>query len=288
MAMKYCIAAISFLLASAPASAGLQQFQSPLDAVKWTASSSKKHCSLDHDIPLYGRATFAQSAGGALGFTLTARREARREKDRAHLRSNPPAWKHQVAMVDLGEIAIHQGKTPFQLGESLSRRLLAELQKGMFPTFSYRDWADARDQVTVALPGIRIKDALDEFVRCIDQLPVFTFADFQNSRVYFDSGKHRLDTKARQRLDDLAIYLKTDPKVANIKIQAHTDSIGLRRMNDQLGQRRAEAVKNYLVARGVDPGKFQLKSYGERKPVKSNHTPEGRAENRRAIVILVK
>jgi outer membrane protein OmpA-like peptidoglycan-associated protein len=286
--MKHWIPATLFLLASAPAAAGLQHYQSPLDAVKWTASSGKKQCSLSHDIPLYGQATFAQSEGGELGFTLTAKREASRSQDRARLRANPPTWKHQVAMVDLGEIAVHKGKTPFQLGESLSRRLLVELQKGMFPTFSYRDWADARDQVSVSLPGIRIKDALDEFISCIADLPVLKFADLQNTRVYFDPGKHALSEKARQRLDTLANYLKTDLKVSRIDIQAHTDSIGLRRMNDKLGQRRARAVKEYLVSRGIGAGKFKIKSFGERKPAKSNYTPEGRAKNRRAIVILVK
>lgn len=286
--MKHWIAAILFPLACSPAAAGLQHYQSPLDAVEWTASSSKKHCSLSHAIPLYGRATFAQEEGGELGFTLTAKREASRQQDRAHVRAMPPAWKHHVAVMDLGEIAVHKGKTPFQLGESLSRRLLAELQKGMFPTFSYRDWADAQDQVTVALPGIHIKQALDEFISCIAALPVFKFEDFKFNALHYDSGKHSLTPEAQERLDKLAKYLKTDLKVSRIEVIGHTDSIGRRRMNDKLGQRRAQEVKDYLVYQGIDPAKFKLKSHGERKPAKSNHTPEGRAENRRVMVILAK
>lgn len=286
--MKHWIAAILFPLACSPAAAGLQHYQSLLDAVEWTASSSKKHCSLSHEIPLYGQAVFAQDEGEELGFTLTVKQAARREQDRAHLRAMPPEWMHQVAVVDLGEVPVHKGKTPFQLGESLARRMLAELQKGMFPTFSYRDWADARDQVSVALPGIHIKQALDEFISCITALPVFKFEDFQTSRLHFDTGSHGLKPEARTRLDRLAKYLKTDPKVHLIDIQGHTDSIGRKRMNDKLGQQRAEAVKDYLVAKGVARSKFKLQSHGERKPAKSNHTPEGRAENRRAIVILIK
>lgn len=271
-----------------PVLAGTQHYQAPLDSVRWEASSEKLHCSLKHDIPLYGQAIFAQSAGENLGFTMKVKRKATRDKDRAHLRAMPPEWKHQISVVDLGNIPVVKGGVPFQLGEDLSRRMLAELQKGMFPTFSYRDWADARDQVTVALPGINIKPALDEFISCLSKLPVYTFADFENSLLHFDFGKYTLTEKGRTRLDAVARYLKSDPEVKRIEVYGHTDNIGRKRNNDKLGQRRSEAVKQYLMSKGIPAEKFLLKSYGERKPKTSNSTDAGRATNRRVVVILAK
>lgn len=287
-ALFLSLSALLLCIGSAPTLAGTQHFQSPLDSVRWEASSKKLHCSLKHDIPLYGQATFAQSAGEKLGFTLKVKRKASRNKDIAHLRSMPPEWKHQISVVDLGEVPVIKGDTPFQLEEELPRRMLAELQKGMFPTFSYRDWADARDKVTVALPGIHIKEALDEFISCLSSLPVYKFSDFKTNLLHFGFGKHTINAKDRKRLDDLARYLKSDPAVKRVEIYGHTDNVGRKRNNDKLGNRRSAAVKQYLVSKGVPANKFKLKSFGERKPKTSNRSDKGRAENRRALVKLIK
>ena len=275
-------------VASTPTQAGLQHYQAPLDDVRWETSAQKLHCALSHEIPLYGRATFSQNAGEKLGFQLTVKRQATRTKDSAHLRAQPPAWKHQMSMVDLGKIPVHKGATPFQLEEGPSRRLLAELQKGMLATFSYRDWADARDQVNVALPGINIKPALEQFISCLANLPVYDFADFQNSLLYFAFGKDTLGTKERQRLDEVARYVKTDPELKAIEISGHTDNVGKRRNNDKLSKRRSRAAKNYLMSKGVSPQLLKIKSYGERQPQTSNRTEQGRAQNRRVLIKLVK
>jgi len=274
--------------ASGMAAAGIQHYQAPLNNVTWKTTSKKLYCALSHDIPLYGTATFAQNAGGKLGFNITVKRQASREKDSAHLRAQPPEWKHQISVVDLGEVPVHKGSTPFQLKSELSRRMLAELQKGMFPTFSYRDWADARDQVTVALPGINIKPILDEFISCLAELPIYRFADFKLNLLHFDFGKHALKTIDRKRLDAVARYLKSDPSVKQVVISGHTDNVGRRRSNDKLGKRRGKAVKDYLVAKGVSTELFKINSYGERKPKTTNRTDKGRAENRRAKVILIR
>jgi outer membrane protein OmpA-like peptidoglycan-associated protein len=285
---KRCLAALILFAAGNMATAGIQHYQAPLDNVSWETTSKKLYCALSHDIPLYGRATFAQDAGGELGFKLTVKRKASRDKDRAHLRAQPPKWKHQISVVDLGEVAVHKGNTPFQLKEDLSRRLLAELQKGMFPTFSYRDWADARDQVTVALPGINIKPVLDEFIACLTNLPIYKFADFKINLLHFAFGKHALIKKDRQRLDAVARYLKSDPTIKQVVISGHTDNVGRKRNNDKLGKRRSKAVKDYLAAKGVSTKLFKIKTHGERKPITTNRTNKGRAKNRRAMVTLIR
>ena len=151
-----------------------------------------------------------------------------------------------------------------------------------------QDRADARDQVTVALPGINIKEALDTFIACLATLPVYKFEDYETSLIYFDFGKHGLTAAARQRLDNLAKYLKADPAVKSVVLEGHTDNIGKLRGNDKLAARRSQAVKDYLAAQGAPADKFSLKSHGERQPAQSNRTNAGRAENRRVTVTLVK
>lgn len=279
--------ALLLCLAGGPTLAGTQHYQAPLDSVRWQTIVEERHCALNHDIPLYGRATFTQSAGESLGFTLSVKRKATREHDRAHLQAIPPEWKHQTAVVDLGEVPIHKGAIPFQIKAALSRRMLVELQKGLFPTFSYRDWADARDRVSIVLPGINIKAALAEFIECLAHLPVYKFTDFKNSLLHFKFGKYTLQPGDRERLDAVARYIKTDSEITRIQVDAHTDNIGRRHSNDKLSHRRAQTVKNYLMEQGIPPSKFKLKAFGERKPKYNNRTDQGRTGNRRVRITLV-
>lgn len=283
---KDILAGWVLLLSASPAMAGTQHFETALDAVQWQATSEKLHCSLTHDIALYGRATFEQSAGHALNFHLAVKQSAIREQERAQLSSLPPGWHKDKDGMDLGDVDIHPGKTPFQLNEALARRLLAELQKGMFPTFSYRDWADAEDRISVALPGVNIRQALDEFITCLSDLPTYNFLDYRDTVVHFAFGNDELSSKARKRLAAVATYLRTDPEVKKIIIEGHTDDVGQYRDNDKLGQRRSLAIRHYLLNEKVPADLFELKSFGERKPIYTNTTDEGRARNRRAYVTL--
>ncbi len=98
----------------------------------------------------------------------------------------------------------------------------------------------------------------------------------------FDSGKAELKPEGRAKLDDVAMKLK-QPGVAidSMTITGHTDSVGNAAFNQRLSERRAEAVKNYLVAQGIDGSKIKTVGRGLTQPVADNKTPPGRAQNRR-------
>ncbi len=73
-----------------------------------------------------------------------------------------------------------------------------------------------------------------------------------------------------------------------VRIEGHTDSRGGRRHNLQLSRRRARSVKRYLVERGIDADRIETEGYGENKPIASNQTEEGRAENRRVEFHIIR
>lgn len=275
-------------LGGGSALAGIRHYQAPLAQAQWETSSDEKLCVMTHEIPLYGRATFSQSAGEPLRFTMTVKQPATRNRDKAHLRSLPPAWKHQVNALDMNEVEVQRGMIPFQLEGRLPRRMLAELEKGMLPTFSYRDWVDAQDSITVSLSGININEPLQRFTQCLSKLPVYDFSDFKTVMLHFDPGKDELKKEAQEFLDKMAIYLKSDPAIKKIEVEGHTDNVGRKRFNDNLGERRGKAVRRYLTTKGVPDEKFVIKSYGERKPIETNRTDKGREKNRRVLVNLVK
>jgi outer membrane protein OmpA-like peptidoglycan-associated protein len=105
------------------------------------------------------------------------------------------------------------------------------------------------------------------------------------SDVLFATGKAELRAGATSGFDRFADALKNQPG-HRITIEGHTDSVGGEESNIALSQRRADAVKNYLVRRGVPADSITTTGKGEAFPVAGNETSAGRQKNRRVEVII--
>ncbi len=104
--------------------------------------------------------------------------------------------------------------------------------------------------------------------------------------IHFDSSSARVSNIGKAKLDEVALKLKQDPELVAIVV-GHADSTGNDAINDPLSLRRAEAVKAYLVDRHqIDADRISTEGRGSREPVADNDTRQGRAENRRAVVII--
>jgi OmpA-OmpF porin, OOP family len=103
------------------------------------------------------------------------------------------------------------------------------------------------------------------------------------SRTLFDFDRAVLKPEGRKAMDQLIARLSS-VNVEVIIATGHTDSVGSDRYNLDLGIRRADAVRNYLVSKGLDLGRVYVDSKGEREPVATNKTAQGRSENRRVVV----
>lgn len=104
--------------------------------------------------------------------------------------------------------------------------------------------------------------------------------------ISFENDAAILTAESRTILDDVANSLKSQPNV-RVEIGGHTDSVGNDSYNHMLSQERAEAVRQYLIARGVEADRLIAMGYGEFKPLASNDTPEGREQNRRVEFKLI-
>ncbi len=102
--------------------------------------------------------------------------------------------------------------------------------------------------------------------------------------VNFEFNKAAIRTDAKPVLDKWSDRLAECPTV-NLKIEGHTDSVGAEAYNDGLSERRAQAVRDYLVGRRIDAGRLNPVGRGETRPVATSNTAEGRAENRRVEII---
>ncbi|MBW6529023.1 peptidoglycan-associated lipoprotein Pal [Sphingomonas sp. RHCKR7] len=115
-------------------------------------------------------------------------------------------------------------------------------------------------------------------------------ADFkrsaQSDTVLFGLDMYDIDGTARGILDSQAAWLTRYPNV-RITVEGHADERGTREYNLALGDRRANAAKNYLVARGIAPGRITTISYGKERPVALGSDEESWAQNRRAVTVVV-
>jgi peptidoglycan-associated lipoprotein len=103
--------------------------------------------------------------------------------------------------------------------------------------------------------------------------------------VHFDFDKYNLRPDALKILEDAAAKLMMNGDV-RITIEGHCDSIGTVEYNLALGERRATTVRDYLVNRGIMNQRLRTVSYGEERPKADNNTAEGRAQNRRAALVV--
>ncbi|RST55559.1 outer membrane protein OmpA [Variovorax sp. MHTC-1] len=103
---------------------------------------------------------------------------------------------------------------------------------------------------------------------------------------FFDFDKSVLKPEGRAKLDDLVSKIR-DVNLEVIIAVGHTDSIGTDAYNQRLSVRRAEAVKAYLVSKGIERNRVYTEGKGEKQPVADNKTREGRAKNRRVEIEVV-
>jgi len=114
-------------------------------------------------------------------------------------------------------------------------------------------------------------------------------ADFLQSvpadRVFFDFDSFALDDQDRSTLDAQAAWLTRNAAV-RVTIEGHADERGTREYNLALGDRRANAARDYLQSRGISPGRMQTISWGKERPANPASTEEAYAENRRAVTVV--
>jgi outer membrane protein OmpA-like peptidoglycan-associated protein len=105
--------------------------------------------------------------------------------------------------------------------------------------------------------------------------------------VLFDSSKATIKAESNDKLEEM-VKVMNEYNSANFRLEGHTDSTGSAAKNLQLSKDRAAAIKNYLIAKGINESRLSSEGYGITKPIASNKTVAGRAQNRRVEIILVK
>ncbi len=155
------------------------------------------------------------------------------------------------------------------------------LPKGDIYKIKYKELSEAVDYTQFEVPNKPGRFTLDLHMK-YEPSKVFTL-----NNVYFDVDKATIKPESYKQLDELVELMKLK-KGMEIEIAGHTDNTGSKEHNLKLSQLRAEAVKNYLVKKGISAKRIVAKGYGDTEPIATNDTPEGRAKNRRIEVRIIK
>jgi outer membrane protein OmpA-like peptidoglycan-associated protein len=107
-----------------------------------------------------------------------------------------------------------------------------------------------------------------------------------SGEVLFESGKAELRPVATAKLAQVADALTTNDPNSQIHVEGHTDSQGSQKFNEKLSQDRAEAVRQFLLSRGVAADRVRAQGLGPSRPIADNKSPEGRANNRRVEIVV--
>jgi OmpA-OmpF porin, OOP family len=138
------------------------------------------------------------------------------------------------------------------------------------------------DGSEIEVPEGSLEDQIVKFIQddkqAIDKKVWFNF-----DRLLFDTGKSTLKVESQEQIQKTVAILKAFPKV-KIKIGGYTDNVGNAASNMKLSSDRAVVVMDALIAGGIDKSRLESEGYGDKNPVASNDTEEGKAQNRRIAI----
>lgn len=161
-------------------------------------------------------------------------------------------------------------------------------------TFSFPIFGTAKYQITAEAQGYNPKtvivdpkdvDAERKVLRDITLTPKGQTIILNH--LIFAQGKAVIDPKSYAELDEVVQMMKENEKI-EIRLEGHTDNVGSPKANLDLSQKRVDAVKKYLVEKGISKGRIGTKAFGGSQPLKNEQTPEAKAMNRRVEMRILK
>ncbi|MGI2091972.1 flagellar protein MotY [Shewanella oncorhynchi] len=280
---------VSILCVPATAMAELRHYVASLSDSQWRVSENTPIvCRLEHDIPSYGKAIFTSEAGKQQNMTFTLDMWVKPDQvTQAKLISRAPQWRPGVVSKEITSLHYQKyfnGEVPKRAAWSM----LAELSRGMEPTFYYADWYNESNKIAVGLSSANFGRKYTEFKACLAHLLPYSFEDIAFTVLNYDEGGTDLTRFSQQQLSRVQEYLAYDPLVELVLVDAYTDSYGGRSVNQKVSDTRAASVKEFFVASGIPQDRIVTFGYGERRHVASNDDMDERARNRRVVIRISK
>lgn len=277
--MRQRYLALLSVFASLPALA--MNFQTRLENVEWKVAGDQFECRLGQPVANFGSAEFVRRAGEQAVFRLNSASRLLGTGSATLLAAAAP-WQPGRGDINLGSVRLGHGEALLTSSQSQASGLMNGLLEGRMTLIRSQSGGQP---VEIRLLSARFGQAFGEYQACAAKLLPMNYDQIRLSEVGFPRGLE-LDAPAKARLDKLLAFMKADPSVNHVQLDGHSDNSGNRLVNRDLSRRRALAVQDYLLARGLSESQITLRFHGESYPLVANSDAANRARNRRVSIEL--
>lgn len=210
-------------------------------------------------------------------------------------------WLYHTVQAQVDEIIARGKVTDASTGKGITAKIrYSSIPTGSLfgrfndSTFSFSIFGSAKYQITAESAGYNPKtvivDPKEVDTNNILQRDIHLTPKGQTVRLehlIFAQGKAAIDPQSFSELDEVAQMMIENPKIV-IQLEGHTDNVGNSKANMKLSQERVDAVKRYLVSKGISKKRVVTKAFGGTQPLRNEMTPEARAMNRRVEMRILK
>ncbi len=272
-----------------------QIFAADIMSADWKPVSNPFACSITHSIPGFGKASLSHKAGGEEIFYIESQGKIIFPAGDTSIDTLPPVWRNNLLPINLGSVNAVAGKQPITLASSKIAQVVSQLSNGVKVMFSSSDLIEKKINnasvvdlgvMRVVLESKNFAGAYKNYQQCIGELINYTFAQVARTLINYSEKPQGLTAATKVELSKVARYVRADQKVIRILVDAHSDNAEAVNINEAISKQYADWVSAYLVGQGVPADKITSRWHGEKFPIATNKTAQGRAQNRRVTVRL--
>lgn len=282
----FCIPRICVVLAFSSLVAPLgvhvqaQTFTTGFNDAQWKLQTGHFACGLSQDIPGYGQAYFGKRAGVA-GFFEFRNAKKNFPAGQVKLEAVPPQWRNDLAPQALMTLTANP---KLQLNGEQMKSLAGALESGTNVVFS--STAGDGSSLRVILDARHFAAKYTGFNQCVANIIPYTFDQLSRSIIYYAADAQALSPAAKAQLDKIVRYAKADNKVLGVLVDSHSDKQDTPEAAEQISQRQAELVTDYLLDKGLPAAFITARWHGDKFPIADNSQKAGQAKNRRITLRL--
>ncbi|SFM61905.1 Outer membrane protein OmpA [Ectothiorhodospira mobilis] len=265
---------IGMLLGLAAGPLGAVEYAAQLSEGGWSFRHDGEVCELRQSIPRYGEVRFSAERDRDLQLEVRPVHPLA-APGKGRMAMHPPVWRHDLSRRDLGVVPLLAGEVLTVLGRERALEVFYALETGHEVRLEHVGSAGEPVRVTLSPAGFR--QVLADFRPCLDRPARLDFPVIRHWRVQFDFDEDRLRETARPTLERVLQRLRENPRT-RLVLGGHADPQGERDYNRELSRGRAQSVRDWLAQRGIDPGRMEVRAFGESWPLEADSEEEASEE----------
>lgn len=259
-----------------------QPFMSELDQVQWQLSSNSFECKMTTNVETLGSVSIVKKAGYPEFIDVTSTIYTQKIK-RYRLGSSKAPW----GVKTLPDVRWLGPSLPLENEISVGvASFTRQLQQGDWGHIALT-YADS-DNIHAVLPSVNLGEVFDGYYQCLRDISPFSYEQVRDRNLYYSGGSYLLNSQQKQEMAAIVKYISLDGLVTKILIDGHSNSIGNTVNNLLLSQQRADDVYMYLMEAGISKKLLEVRSHGDRYPLKPGRTASARKKNRRVNLRIIR